>query len=96
MTDRETLDDLRADYQRLRALVGPDEAAYAQLRDERAAAERWARDAEAGLGELRGRIVELEAEIAALRAELAAAIDAEDNPDGLPPHTLRLRRRDGS
>ncbi len=52
---------LRAEIDRLRDLVGPSEQSYADLRRELLAARDAVRGAEASLGSLRGRVVELEA-----------------------------------
>lgn len=51
---------LRSEIDRLRDLVGPSEQSYTDLRQELLAARDAVRGAEAALGSLRGRIVELE------------------------------------
>jgi hypothetical protein len=60
----ETPEELRAEVDRLRGLVGPTEASYADLRRELATASDLVRAAEAANGSLRGRVVELEFELA--------------------------------
>lgn len=52
---------LHAEIDRLRDLVGPSEQSYADLRQELLASRDAVRGAEASLGSLRGRVVELEA-----------------------------------
>ncbi|MEY3361935.1 MAG: hypothetical protein RL531_1654 [Actinomycetota bacterium] len=61
------VDALRAEVERLRALVGPDEAAYQQLRVDLWAARDAAFGAEMAAGELRGQVRILEGRLA--RAE---------------------------
>jgi chromosome segregation ATPase len=80
MSDQE-LSELRDEVQRLRALLGPSEQEYAQLRLDLLGAVDAARGAEAALGESQGRCQALEAEIARLqrshrwlRRELSARI----------------------
>lgn len=58
------LDALRAEVERLRALVGPDEAAYQQLRVDLWAARDAAFGAEMAAGELRGQVRILEGQLA--------------------------------
>lgn len=58
-----------SELERLRDLVGPSETSYAQLRADRDEAERVARDALAVTGELRGHIVELNAQVSRARQD---------------------------
>ncbi len=60
-----------AEIERLRALVGPDEKAYETLQSDVDAARSVAREAESGLGALRGKIVELHVELDRLRQNRA-------------------------
>jgi predicted nucleic acid-binding Zn-ribbon protein len=57
------VDALRAEVERLRALVGPDEASYQQLRVDLWAARDAAFGAEMAAGELRGQVKVLEGEV---------------------------------
>jgi len=57
------VDALRAEVERLRALVGPDEAAYQQLRVDLWAARDAAFGAEMAAGELRGQVKILEGQL---------------------------------
>lgn len=59
----ETPEQLRAEVDRLRDLVGPTEVSYADLRRDLAAASDLLRAAETANGSLRGRVVELEFEL---------------------------------
>ncbi|MFM8305039.1 MAG: hypothetical protein ACKOA9_12225 [Actinomycetota bacterium] len=61
------VDALRAEVERLRALVGPDEAAYQRLRVDLWSARDAAFGAEMAAGELRGQVKILEGRLA--RAE---------------------------
>jgi len=54
---------------RLSALVGPSEVSYETLQRDVAEAERVAREAVTELGDLRGRIVELEGHLARARQD---------------------------
>ena len=54
---------LRAEVERLRALVGPSEEAYGKLRLDLWAARDLAQGSEAEVGQLRGRVRALEAEV---------------------------------
>lgn len=58
-----------SELDRLRSLVGPSEKAYAELRADVEEAQRVARTAVVDLGGLRGRIVELETQLARARQE---------------------------
>ena len=58
-----------SELDRLRTLVGPSEKAYAELQSDVEQARRVARDAVTELGDLRGRIVELETMLARARQE---------------------------
>lgn len=60
-------DALRAEIDRLRALVGPSEQSYTDLRQEILAARDAAMGSEAAIGEYRGRVNELE--VALVRAQ---------------------------
>lgn len=60
-------EELRAEVERLRALLGPSERDYAQLRLDLLGAVDAAKGAQAALGELEGRCRVLEAEIARLQ-----------------------------
>lgn len=55
--------DASEELDRLRALVGPTESSYVELRDQLAAAQDAVRAAEAENGRLRGRITELELDL---------------------------------
>jgi hypothetical protein len=59
--------ELRAEVERLRALVGPDETSYVQLRTDLWGARDAAIGAEMEAGQLRGRVTALENEL--LRAQ---------------------------
>ncbi len=63
--------DVTAELERLRALVGQDEKAYETLLGDVDAARSVAREAEGGLGALRGKIVELHVELDRLRQHSA-------------------------
>ena len=58
-----------SELERLRNLVGPSETAYAELLADRDEAQRVARDASAEVGELRGRIVELNTQVSRARQD---------------------------
>ncbi len=58
-----------SELERLRQLVGPSETGYAELRNDRDAAQRVAREAEAETGRLRGHIVELSAQLSRARQD---------------------------
>lgn len=60
---------LRAEVERLRALVGPSEASYEDLRQDLLAARDVARGAEAAAGVLRGQLAELHVELARARQD---------------------------
>ena len=63
--------DLRAEVERLRALVGPSERAYQQLRADVLGARDAAKGAELASGVLRGRIAALEVELTRARQDQA-------------------------
>lgn len=63
------MDDADRELERLRALVGPSETAYAALRADRDEAQRVAREALAETGELRGRLVEMAAQLERARQD---------------------------
>jgi chromosome segregation ATPase len=65
--DPQDLNSLRNELQRLRALLGPSEQDYRQLRLDLLGAIDAARGAQAALGEAEGRAMMLEAEIARLQ-----------------------------
>jgi chromosome segregation ATPase len=77
---------LRAEVDRLRELVGPSEQSYADLRRELLAARDSVRGAEASLGGLRGRVVELE-------AALVRAQQDQEHFQQIVYNTLRSGRR---
>ncbi len=54
---------LRAEVERLQALVGPNEQSYADLRTELAGASAAVREMEAEMGRLRGTITEMQVEL---------------------------------
>ena len=56
-------DGLRAEVDRLRALVGPSERSYTQMYEDLLAARDVAKGAEAAAGELRGAVAEMRAEL---------------------------------
>lgn len=58
-----------SEVERLRVLVGPSEVSYEALQRDVIEAERVARDAVTELGDLRGRIVELEGHLARARQD---------------------------
>ena len=58
-----------SELERLRNLVGPSETAYGELLADRDEAQRVARDASAAVGELRGRIVELNTQVSRARQD---------------------------
>jgi predicted nucleic acid-binding Zn-ribbon protein len=60
---------LRAEIDRLRELVGPTEQSYVDLRRDLLAARDAATGAEASAGVLRGRVAELEVELARARQD---------------------------
>ena len=63
------IDQLRSEVQRLRALVGPSEESYRKLRLDVLGARDAAIASEAQLGQLRGQIVSLQAEVTRLRRD---------------------------
>lgn len=60
---------LRAEVDRLRELVGPSEQSYVDLRHDLLAARDAAKGAEAAEGVQRGRVIELEVELARARQD---------------------------
>ena len=72
---------MQEEIDRLRALVGPDEVAYATLQDDLAAASEEARARETELGALRGRLLLVERQLH--RAE---------RRNGLVAQYLRIQR----
>jgi predicted nucleic acid-binding Zn-ribbon protein len=62
-SNEDELFTLRAEVERLRALVGPSEESYDKLRLDLWAARDHAQGAEAETGQLRGRVRALEAEL---------------------------------
>ena len=65
----ESVEDLRAEIDRLRALVGPCELGYDDLRQDVLAARDAARGAEAEAGMLRGQVAELHVALARARQD---------------------------
>lgn len=63
------MDELRAEVERLRALVGPSEQSYLDLQQDLLAARDVARGAEAAAGVLRGHIAELDVALARARQD---------------------------
>lgn len=61
--------DLRREIDRLRALVGPSEQRYEELRAELQSAADTVKGAEAAAGVLRGRITELEVDLVRARQD---------------------------
>lgn len=57
------------ELERLRALLGPSEAGYEQLRDDLDAAVTQARSAELAAGDLRGRMAEMSVQLARARQD---------------------------
>lgn len=62
-------EDLGAEVDRLRSLVGPSEQSYDDLRQDLLAARDVAKGAEAEAGVLRGRLAELNVELARARQD---------------------------
>ena len=69
MGDGTELAELRAEVERLRALVGPSEQSYVDLQQDVLAARDVARGAEAAAGALRGQVAELHVELARARQD---------------------------
>lgn len=65
----ESIEELRAEVERLRALVGPSELSYLELQQDLLAARDAARGAEAAAGVLRGHIAELDVALARARQD---------------------------
>ncbi|MFP5488374.1 MAG: hypothetical protein ACLGHQ_08730 [Acidimicrobiia bacterium] len=65
----ESIEELRAEVERLRALVGPSEQSYLDLQQDLLAARDVARGAEAAAGVLRGHIAELDVALARARQD---------------------------
>lgn len=65
----ESVDDVRAEVERLRELVGPSELSYDMLRQDLLAARDAARGAEARAGVLGGQVAELHVELARARQD---------------------------
>ncbi|MEM8748347.1 MAG: hypothetical protein AAGF91_16715 [Actinomycetota bacterium] len=63
------VEELRAEVDRLRALVGPSEQSYADLRQDLLAARDHARGADAAAGVLRGQNAELHVALARARQD---------------------------
>lgn len=63
------MDALRAEVERLRALVGPSEQSYLDLQQDLLAARDVARGAEASAGVLRGQVAELHVALARARQD---------------------------
>jgi hypothetical protein len=68
-TSSPELDELRAEVERLRALVGPSEEAYVKLRLDLLGAKDVAVGAEAEVGRLRGQVMSLQAEVLRLERD---------------------------
>ena len=69
LSEAHEIADLRREVQRLRALVGPSEESYRKLRLDVLGAKDAAIASEAQLGQLRGQIVSLQAEVVRLRRD---------------------------
>lgn len=67
--EADELAELRREVQRLRVLVGPSEESYRKLRLDVLGARDAAIASEAQLGQLRGQIVSLQAEVVRLRRD---------------------------
>ena len=65
----ETIDDLRAEGERRRALVGPSESSSLDLQQDVLAARDATKGAEAAAGVLRGRVAELDVALARARQD---------------------------
>lgn len=65
----ESIDELRAEVERLRALVGPSELSYTELQQDVLAARDVAKGAEAAAGVLRGQVAELHVALARARQD---------------------------
>jgi predicted nucleic acid-binding Zn-ribbon protein len=68
VTDRDLAAE-RAEIERLRDLVGPDERGFRDLRADLDAAREAARDAEAQAGRLRGTIAEMQVQLVRARQD---------------------------
>ncbi len=90
-TETDEVSELRREVQRLRALVGPSEESYRKLRLDVLGARDAAIAAEAQLGQLRGQIVSLEAEVVRLRRDFLWFRQKVVN-QLLGPRTRRLLR----
>jgi len=66
---RRRVDELTAEVDRLRDLVGPSEQSYLDLRRDLLAASDAVRGAQAAEGVQRGRVIELEVELARARQD---------------------------
>lgn len=87
--------DLRADVDRLRAMIGPDEQLYDDLRDELARARDAVRDAEAEAGRLRGTITEMRLDLHRARQDQFHLQRVALRPvSGLVGRLRRLRHHD--
>lgn len=69
MEPSDDVEALRAEVARLRSIVGPDERAYEELRDDRDGAVAAARDAEREAGRLRGQIAEMQVQLVRARQD---------------------------
>lgn len=68
-TAEPSIEELQAEIERLRALVGPSELSYRELQDDLLAARDAARGAEAAAGVLRGQNAELHVAVARARQD---------------------------
>jgi predicted nucleic acid-binding Zn-ribbon protein len=87
------VEELRAEVERLRALVGPTETAYEQLLADVAGAREAARTAEAEAGALRGTIAELHVQLARARQDQDRWQRARDAADRARARGVTVARR---
>jgi hypothetical protein len=85
--------EVRAERDRLRELVGPDERAYTRLVADVAGARDAAREAEAEAGRLRGRIAEMQVQLVRARQDQERYQRVLDARRALRERLAAMRRR---
>ena len=86
------MDGTEDELERLRALVGPSETSYEELRRDRDEAVRVAREAMAEVGELRGDIVDLRVQVSRARQDQEyGQVSAAMNPAERAMYRARRR-----